>query len=503
MNSVRKALLYTTADRYFSLVANFILMMIVSRILTPAEIGISVTGSAIVALALSLREFSSTSYIVQRRDLSREDVRATFTMMFALTSLISAALFLFAPPIAHIYGEEGLSPYLRLVSVAILVEVIAAPVLGLMRREMAFGHVALVGITVAVFNAASVVALTLLGYSYMSFAMAWLVSAVSGCVLALALRGEFWILKPLFSNWRGVFVFGAYNGLIATLARLYDQIPYLVLGRFFSFDAVGLFNRTLSVAQLPDKVFLASSIAVVFSRFSSEARNGGDLKGQYLAALTYTTVVHWPALAVLAILAYPIVSILYGAQWLEIVPLVQIAAISAFFSFSFALNYNALMAVGAIRDAFIRSLIVWPVCALSLLAAAPFGLRGMVLSLLVTMPFQALVSHLFVRRHIALTWLDLAQALWKSCAVTLASAAGPAAVAIASHPAHIGPAGAAIAITLSALGWVTSIWLLKHPARRELGMAAAYLVRPFLGAIARRRALPSLPRAVAQPPIGE
>ncbi|TIV71696.1 MAG: sugar transporter, partial [Mesorhizobium sp.] len=60
MNSVRRALIYTTADRYFGLAVNFGLTMVVSRLLTPSEIGISVTGSAVVGLALSLREFSST-----------------------------------------------------------------------------------------------------------------------------------------------------------------------------------------------------------------------------------------------------------------------------------------------------------------------------------------------------------------------------------------------------------------------------------------------------------
>ncbi|UCI29357.1 oligosaccharide flippase family protein [Mesorhizobium sp. B4-1-4] len=477
MNSVRKALVYTTADRYFGLAVNFGLTMVVSRLLTPTEIGISVTGSAIAGLALSLREFSSTAFIVQRPTLSREDVRAAFTVMMALTVLISAGLLLFAPSIAHVYGEGGLVPYLRLISAAILVEVVAAPILALMRRDMAFGRVALVNIAIAVSSAIIVVVLIALGFSYMSFAIAWLVSATVGGILALSLRREFWALKPLFSNWGVVIAFGSYNGLMAILARMYDQVPYLVLGRFLSFDAAGLFNRTLTVAQLPDKIFLASSVSVAFSGFSSEARNGGDLKTHYLTALAYATGVHWPALGVLAILAHPIVTFLYGDQWLEIVPLVRIAAIAAFFSFSYSLNYCILMAVGAIRDAFLRSLIIWPVCALALLIAAPFGLVGMVLTLIATVPFQALVSLLFVRRHISMTWAEFALALWKSAAVTIGSAAGPAVIAIACYPSRIGLAAAVAAVVLSCAGWVFSIWLFRHPAMHELGHVATFFKR--------------------------
>lgn len=492
MNSVRKALVYTAADRYFGLAVNFGLTIVVSRLLTPTEVGISVTGSAIAGLALSLREFSSTAFIVQRPNLSKEDVRAAFTLMLALTSLISGVLFLCAPLIAHVYGEEGLVAYLRLISAAILIEVAAAPVLALMRREMAFGQAAFVNIVIAASSACAVITLAALGFSYMSFAVAWLISAVSGGIAAFSLRRQFWVLKPLFSNWGAVVAFGSYNGLIAMLARMYDQVPYLVLGRFLSFNAAGLFNRTLTVAQLPDKIFLASSVAVVFSRFSSEARNGGDLKANYLTALTYITVVHWPALCVLAILAHPIVAFLYGEQWLEIVPLVRIAAIAAFSSFSFALNYCVLMAVGAVREAFLRSLIVWPASAVVLLAAAPFGLRGMALSLLLTVPFQAAVSLFFVRRHIRMTWAEFALSLWKSAAVTIGTAVGPASVAVTCYPSEIRLTAAAFAAALACLGWAFAVWLVSHPVMHEAGHAVAFVSKTLQARRQSERAILSI-----------
>ncbi|CCF00164.1 transporter, membrane protein (plasmid) [Sinorhizobium fredii HH103] len=479
MNSVRQALIYSTADRYLGLIFNFGLMIVVSRLLTPGEIGISVTGSAIVGLALAFREFASTSFIVQRANLSREDVRAAFTVILVLSSLVAGALFICAPYIAYAYRDDGLAPYLRVLSVAILTEAAAAPVLALMRREMAFGQVAIVNITTVTSSVATTITLAVMGFSYMSFALAWLVSAVFGSTLALSLHRQFWIFRPLFSHWRDVLAFGSYNGLIVMLARIYDQVPFLVLGRVVSFDAAGLFNRTLNLAQLPDRIFIASSHAVVFSRFSSKARNGGNLKSEYLAAMTYMTVVHWPALCVLAILAHPIVMFLYGDQWLEIVPLVKIVAVAALFSFSFGLNYSVLVAVGAIREAFLRSLIILPASALLLLAAAPLGLRTMALSLLVAIPFQAVVSLLFVRRHIRMSWMELGLSLWKSVAATIGSILGPAAIALAHHPAEIGLAAAAGAAVLSGIGWALAIWQVKHPAIHEIGHAAKFLATRF------------------------
>lgn len=471
MNSVRRAFVYTAADRYFSLTMNFGVIAAVSRLLTPAEIGISVTGSAIIGLAVSLREFASAEFLIQRVNLSREDVRAAFTVMLALTLLISGVLFLSAPLIAELYGEDGLVLYLRVVSACILTEVATAAATALMRRDMAFGQVALVHASAAAVGAGATIGLVLLEFSYMSFAWGWLLSSTFGGILAVRLGGHLWILKPIFRNWKDMLVFGSYNGLNYALYRIYEQVPYLFLGRLLSFDATALFHRTWSTAQLPDKVFLGGALSVVFPAFSLEVRNGGDLKRPYLTALAYITAVQWPALVVLAILIHPIVLILYGNQWLDIVPLVQIVAVASLFSFSFNLNYEALLAFGAVREILLRSLIIWPASALLLVAAAPFGLHAVASSFLVAIPLQAYVSFLFVRRHIPISWWELAHALRKSALVTMGAAAGPALVVVANGRLEISPLMAVGAAVLSGIGWVLAIRMVRHPALQELERA--------------------------------
>src|SRR5690606_37460989 len=143
---VRIALLLSTGERYFSLVANFVCIIVVSRLMAPEEIGVSVVGMAIVAIALSAREFVSTNYLIQTPSLSREHVRSAFTVMAAFTLVVAGLLFISAPALAALYGDERLVPYLRVIAFAFTLEVFSAPVLTLFRREMAFGKIAIVKI---------------------------------------------------------------------------------------------------------------------------------------------------------------------------------------------------------------------------------------------------------------------------------------------------------------------------------------------------------------------
>jgi O-antigen/teichoic acid export membrane protein len=464
------------SERYFSLGVGFVTMAVISRLLTPEEIGISVIGMAVVMFAISAQEFASPNFLIQHQNLTLSEIRKAFTVMLLLTLVITLILAISAPWIARAYGEDGLVAYLRLLSAGIVLELISAPVVSLFRREMQFGKVAIINVSKAATTAVATIGLALLGFSYLSFAWAWFESAAVSALLAPYLYADRRIYMPLFGDWRDVLTFGGCNGANVFLHRIYETMPYLVLGRFLSADAAAYFSRGTMICQLPDKVFLQGVVSVILPAFSSKVRNGRSLRELYLRAIALITGIQWPALIVLAFLAHPVVQILFGAQWFAIVPLIQVMAIATMFSFSFELNYPVLLAMGAVRDAFQRAVLIWPASALILASFAFFGLKAAAWSLLIVVPFQALVSLHFVRRHIAIGWLSIGEALWRSLVVTGASAVGPAAVVMFSgFRVDLSIWQGALAGVLAAAGWFVGLILTRHVLFEEIRRATAEL----------------------------
>jgi O-antigen/teichoic acid export membrane protein len=469
MSRIKRALVVTTAERYVNLAATFITTIIVSRLLTPSEIGVWAIGMAIAVMATGAREFATGNFLVQQPVLTREDIRGAFTVMVVISTLIAASLAALAPVLASIYGEAKLIAFLRVAAIAILLEVVAVPLTALMRREMAFLDLAIVNVgTVAVFSVMSVV-LAAFGWSYMSFAWAWIVAAATSAVLALRFRPDWWVLKPLLQRWRGMLTFGGYNGVNVLLYRMYEILPILILSRVVSLDAVGLYNRTLLVCQVPDKIILGGALPVILPALSAEVRAGANLKGSYLRAVSFITVLQWPTLVLLAILAQPVVLTLLGEQWLEIVPLVRIMALASLFSFTAELNYPVLVSVGAMRDLLLRGLIVWPLSGVIIAFASLFGLTAVALSFFVIIPLQAYISLWFVRRHVIFTWTDLGRAGWRSGAITACSAIGPLGVAAwLGWPSSISLTAAIFASLLAAFGWMVGLLVTRHPLLDEM-----------------------------------
>ena len=208
---------------------------------------------AIVAIAMSAREFVSASFLIQRENLTRDDIRGAFSAMLIITGAISGLLMLAAPWLAESYREPNLVPYLHVIAVCLLVELFSTQILTLLKRDMLFGKVAVINISSTITGIAATVGLALLGFSFMSFAWAWLAGSVVAGVLALSFRPQFWMFVPSFKNWRALLEFGGYNGITVVLFKLYDQLPYLMLGQLVSPNAAGLFSRCQTICELPTR----------------------------------------------------------------------------------------------------------------------------------------------------------------------------------------------------------------------------------------------------------
>ena len=263
--------------------------------------------------------------------------------------------------------------------------------------------------------------------------------------------------------------FGGISTGVTVVNMLSDLIPRLALGRLLGFDAVGVYSRAVTVCQLPDRAIVSALQPVVLPAMAAHARAGGDLKQAYLRAIELMTAFQWPALAILALLADPIVRLLLGSQWGAVPALVRPMAIASMILAPAFMTYPVLVAAGRIRYALTSSLISLPPSVFIMLFAASYGLKAVALSLIIAAPLQMYVALLFIRRAIGLNWGHLVHASRRSLALTVATAAVPIAV-VAMSPTEfaLGWAETSVALAGGASGWAAGLWLLDHPVRSEI-----------------------------------
>ncbi len=468
---IRGALIITTANRYVSMVVNFATIAITARLLTPAEFGVSAIGIAITSIAVALSEFAPQTYLIQKPGLTRTDIRATFTMMMLAAASIAALIIAAAPWLEEFYRQEGLTPYLGLIALTLLFEPFHTTIAGILRREMQFVKASLVSMANVLGNSAALIWFASNDFSFMSFGWGWLAASLASCAVAFACRPDLSIFVPTRHALRPLLVFGGYNGAASVLFRVYEAVPFLAFARILPMQALGLLNRMFTTMQIPDKFMLAGVMSVALPALSQIGREGGNLKSAYLNAITHVTALQWPALAMMAILAYPITDLLLGPQWEAVAPLLQIAAIAWMFNFSYQIDYPVMVACNAMRANLLRAAITWPVSAALLIGAGFFGATAVAASLLVIIPLQAFSSLWFVRRELNLGFLELIAALRQSLVATLGAVAGPL-VWVAARGGFEMSLFEAIGMSAACgAGWLAGLWMSAHPMWGELNRA--------------------------------
>ena len=63
--------------RYLVLTVNLAAAVVMARLLTPDEYGVSVLGGALFAVAESIRALGGGAYLIQKKELTSDDVRSS------------------------------------------------------------------------------------------------------------------------------------------------------------------------------------------------------------------------------------------------------------------------------------------------------------------------------------------------------------------------------------------------------------------------------------------
>lgn len=479
MTSVHRSLFFSGLDRYGSLLLFVVSTAALSRLLTPTEFGLYAMTNAVVAvISSSFLEFGGANYLIQKKALSADNVRTAFTITFFLSALLGVLLFCSRSAFAWFFREDGLQASMAVSALTFAVTPFSAVISALFRRNMEFGKLAICSLSANAITTIVAIVLALSHYSFMAPVWGALAGNIVLTLLLIGLCKNRTVFRLSLSGYRDVMRFGLYSGGVSIINVFYTLAPQLFLGRILDFNAVGLYSRAANIAQVFDGLVGRVLSPVIMPAIVSEHRAGGDLKRIYLEAMALLSVVHWPFLAFLAIMAQPIVLLWLGAAWLEVVPLARMLCLGYLALFVACLTYPVLVAIGSVRDALVASVISLLPSLLVVFGASFVGVWAVAASATLTLPFQAAVAIYFVSRHLRVSPLDVFHATFKSGIVTISSSTAGAAFAIIAKYGLMSPALALVLSCISAsMCWLLMVIVTGHSVLPRLKLSATDLCR--------------------------
>jgi O-antigen/teichoic acid export membrane protein len=475
MSAIHRSILFSAIERYGSLLLFFASTAVLSRLLSPEEFGIfAVINALTTVIVTSFQEFGGANYLIQKAELTEQNIRTAFTVTLCLSIMTGIALYLVSGELAHLFSQQGLKIGISISVLNFILTPFSATLIALLRRNLEFGSIAFCMLLGNAVTVGVSILLAVLHYSFLAPIWGAIAGSLVQTLCLVVRRGDFRIFVPCWVGFLDVLKFGVYSSGVVLINIFYSFAPQLFLARILDFTAVGLYSRAVNVTQVFDKFVIQVLSPVIMPAIFAQTKAGADLKRLYLDAVALLTVVHWPFLIFVALMAKPIIWVWLGPTWLEIVPLIRILCIAYLALFASCLTYPVLVAAGSVRDALMASLISLPPSLLLIFASSFLGVYAVAASALLTLPFQALVAFYFISRNLGLSTSDLVRATMKGVFVTLCSSIGVAICAVAIETGLIHPVvGLLCGAVCSAMSWFAALIVVQHPLVPRLREAVA------------------------------
>lgn len=469
---IRRALGLSAFAQLVTFILGFASVVIVSRLLTPAEIGIFSVAVSILGFAHVFREFGVGQYLIQAEVVGREQLRAAFSVTLFFSWSISIILFTARTPIASFYNHEGIAAVLALLSFNFVILPFGTPLLSLLQREMKFGQLVTVRIVNSLLSTAVTIGAAYAGESYLS--MAW--GAIAGhmgniVLLNILRRGEIFML-PTTRGLREVMRFGSKSSLSSVLSELGSSMPDLIFGKTLGFSDVAYFSRAVGLRKMVLGQLSNLIRGVHFPAFAKSVREGADPAELYCQTMRYMVAVTAPAMALCAILAEPLILLLFGPQWERSAPIATLICLYAMLTTPYAMSPSSLVAAGHVSLLLRLQIILETARASLLITSIWLELEHVIICLGALALIETALHQNSLRKAFRLSFWQLLHSLRASLLLVPIAALGPLLLQLCvDTKALAGIALIAYLTTTAALGifgWIAGVHITAHPFKSEI-----------------------------------
>jgi O-antigen/teichoic acid export membrane protein len=296
--------------------------IVLARLLGPGEYGLFAVGAIVVGFSGFFSDFGLAYALIQKREVSEEDIRFAFSWQLVVGVLISLLIALAAPVLAGFFGEMRAAPIIAALGSICFINAVTGVSLALLKRRLDFktqqigfivsyaiGFIG-VGIPMAIF-----------GYGVWALVTAWISQALIFLAIAYAVTRH--SVQPLL--WYGEAVAQLLYGRTVIVTNVFNwavaNVDKVLVGRLLPSRDIGLYSTLYNLVYVPTASVLNVIQPVFFSASARVAEEADEVAARAKLAAVFTALVSAVCLYVLpmaliaAVLADQLVVLLYGPGW--------------------------------------------------------------------------------------------------------------------------------------------------------------------------------------------
>lgn len=351
-------------------------MAILARLLTPADFGYVAMATVVTEFAALLSNFGFSAVLIQRRVIRRIHLDTVFwigvAMGVLLTSIVYAISFFTGP----LFSDPFVGDLLRISALNFLIGSVVSIHSVVLTRLMNFRVLLWIQVASLVCSTLTAIAFAFAGFGVWSLVAGPIAGSIA-TVMASAIAVPYlprlrFSLAYIASTWKtNTSYFG--GGLLYYVNM---NLDLLLIGRFLGAAPLGFYQNARSLTNDVRSRIAIPLQRVLFPAFSTLQDERPALQAAVMRSGRLLAAIIFPIAVGISATAEEIVPLLYGGQWLPMIPLISILGLSAGVRGATAIApslFNAMNRVGrGLRQGVISTVIM----VIAMTATFPFGLEA-------------------------------------------------------------------------------------------------------------------------------
>jgi teichuronic acid exporter len=324
---VVSALRWTVLSRMIMQAVTWSATIIAVRILTPSDYGVVAIGTVFSNYLQLLAEAGLGSAVVQQQIRDRATLKAVFSVLLVIGTLLAGVVFSLAPLVGTAFREPRAVPVMRVVGLAfVLLPFLTLPD-AMLQMDLRFKELGIANIGGAVVTAVSVVLLALGGAGPYALVGSYLLGLIARmAVLQWFAKAPLTVTLSL-GPVRKLLRFSTLLAVDRSIAYWYREADYPIVARFSAAGVLGTFSVAKNIAHMPLDRIGGISNGVFFPTYSRIKEHGTVISEAFLKSFRLAAYAFFPMFWGLAAVAGPLVTVALGDKWGGVVVPMEIMAI--------------------------------------------------------------------------------------------------------------------------------------------------------------------------------
>lgn len=324
---------WTTASSLVNALIQLIQLSILTRLLSSEDFGLMAIVMVVIGFSQLFIDMGVSNAIIYKQKITKKELSSLYWLNILIGCLFFLIIFISSPLIADFYHNKRLISLINLVAVTFLIKPWGQQLMVMLHKKMQFKATSKIEIAARLIAFTIVIILAYNEYGVYSLAIGTIIYAFC-TTLGYNFFGRK-IYRPQFhfnrKEIREYINFGLFQMGDKSLNYFASQLDTVLIGKLLGVEILGVYNVAKDLTSKPYAMINPIITKVTFPLMSKIIDNTERLKIIFLNTIQYLSYLNIALYLLIAILAKPIILLMFGVKWLAAIPIVQILAITFIF----------------------------------------------------------------------------------------------------------------------------------------------------------------------------